>query len=948
MAQGGSVLSFDISLSEDMDILNDLHFEALLRICSSGCVAYGAAAPTCSSNRLSEDNSNMQHTLETLKRCVTCLRLIFLAGGHVHLEQAPDAISWWEHAVSSFLSLTSASCIAVAACHYDRTCEQFWLFASSFASLQSLACICPHEQQRGARTRHNGKEEFFLEQNAVGHPYPAALATAFAHLTCPLLDVSGGHDISFDQAPLWLPVKPAHAPPFSSEDGGGLFSSPDWSSPSRTAEDCFRMLRQSWMQRIMSSRLDKMLIAHFLKHDPSAPFDETILHPFRCDLEAFLNQHSQPVSWEIREHQPMHLSILEALHTIQNDPDQALFPALKNGVSTGFLGDIEPSGCFPVNDKEGPMDTPLSAHWGNWQSAEDDLNLTRSLVQAEVDNGWVFKYTGDLASAQVDFPAGVSIGKLGVAHSDSRPPRLVVDSTICGLNARCRIPERSTLPSAKDVLRCFPLRESQANLMGLSLDVKAAHKRVVLRQSEWGLVGFSLDNELYFYKVTPFGGVFSAAWWSRLGGWMLRCFHRLLWLSHTGLLYVDDFLFFQDAQIMPVSAALLCIFCQLTKIPISWGKCELGGSICWIGWIFHISAGFLEIPNDKITKLKKYLVDLQRSSKTTRKVLEKFIGLCMWITQLFPYMRIWLHYLYRDLQNIPATHFSIDPGDWPILPQCLTETLTFHSRPSGTAIPVGGKLISVRHQPVQCLEDLRVLRLSERRIWMRIRDPSSTRRSLSDDSQRISAIFAQWVHHHSPLRPLRPKAYWSGHAAADACASGSSCQIGGFIHHSSGAIFCFAEKFASHDFDSFHVGLDSDLQRNITCFETLAQMALIWTTSRTFPGHRLPICLRSVSDNTGAEAGSNKLFTMARPLCFFLERLCLLAASVSIEIDVSHISGPSNTHADALSRWDFHDPPPHGFLPEARLRLSLNDLWFRPRKVSLHPPQAQISWPLPK
>ena len=47
LAQHGSVLAFDILLDQRMDLLNDQSYEQLLRICSSGQVAYGAASPSC-------------------------------------------------------------------------------------------------------------------------------------------------------------------------------------------------------------------------------------------------------------------------------------------------------------------------------------------------------------------------------------------------------------------------------------------------------------------------------------------------------------------------------------------------------------------------------------------------------------------------------------------------------------------------------------------------------------------------------------------------------------------------------------------------------------------------------------------------------------------------------------------------------------------------------------
>lgn len=230
--------------------------------------------------------------------------------------------------------------------------------------------------------------------------------------------------------------------------------------------------------------------------------------------------------------------------------------------------------------------------------------------------------------------------------------------------------------------------------MGFSLGIKSAHKRVVLKEAEWGLVGFSLEGDLYFYRVCPFGATFSASRWSRLGGWILRLMHLMLWFPHAGFLYVDDFLFFQDEQIMPISATLLCILCQCLAIPVSWKKCELSHSTSWIGWRFHFGSAYIEVPADKLSKLRKLLGDLKPNTRTSAKLLEKFIGLAMWLTQLFPYMRIWLNHLFRDLYSIPASHFSIVPSNWLQVPACVNDDLTFHSRPQGTAVPVGGTIFS--------------------------------------------------------------------------------------------------------------------------------------------------------------------------------------------------------------------------------------------------------------
>ena len=968
---GGDILSFDILLDEKMDLLHDSTYEQLLRLCSSGQVGYGSASPACAHySRLkllpgpgpkalrtpdslqgvpglnSYELQQVQESYLMLSRCITCLTLIFQAGGHVHLEQPPSAMSWLEDCVIQFLKLISAWCVVIAACAYGKNWSKSWMFASSLQAISDLGAICTHPPNTHLqiRGRHPTSGEFLSRQTAC---YPDALAKKFANIIFSLLSQSKC-DWSWKNRHLLLPIKGRCEAPISYEDGGGIWSLPDWSLPGREDPDTFRNLRQGWVQRILHLKLDKQLQMYFSQQEhPSPPFADDTIQFFREQLIQFFVQHGVHLDWTIRDHQPMHLLVLQQFSELMQDRDRSLFASLINGVVTGFHHDIPPSECMPPNDREADLDVPLTAHYSNWNSAESDVELTRSLVQEEIDKGWVFEFHGTLEEAQIKWPGGVSLGKLGIAHSDGRAPRLVLDNTVCGLNPRCWVPERSTLPTCKDILRTFPIREFQGDPMVFSLDVKAAHKRIVLHEREQGLVGFTLGGKLFFYRVTPFGAVFSAHWWARLGGLLLRIFHRLIWWTHTGLLYVDDYFFTQRSDMMPISATLLCIFCQICKIPISWGKCELGGSLQWIGWQFHLTAGYIEVPQRKISKLLGYIVEMKRSSRTTRRHFEKLIGLAMWITQLWPYMRIWIRHWYMDLYKIPATHFSVDYGDWHSLVSSLNDDMTFKHRPPGTAIPVGGTLVAVRHQPVDCLADLHTLRLSDKRIWMRIRDPNSNRRHISEASFRILELFATWLGALSPVRPLMPKKYWAGECAADACAAGTTCQIGGFLRYNNSQIW-FSQKYSVSDFEQLGLTISQDLQKHITSFEALAQIALLFIASRTFPAHRFPICLRTLSDHSGAESGSNKLWSMSYPLCVFLEKLCLLSGATGMETDVSHIPGAQNVVADDLSRWDGIQEIPHGFSPHERFTIDLQSIWYVRSSPSLIPKSAEIPWTLPQ
>ena len=150
--------------------------------------------------------------------------------------------------------------------------------------------------------------------------------------------------------------------------------------------------------------------------------------------------------------------------------------------------------------------------------------------------------------------------------------------------------------------------------------------------------------------------------WARLGGVYQRLIHRLYYLPHAAFLCVDDMLLFQETQIIGSSAAVIAVLFLLTGLPISWKKCEMGATIVWIGWSFNLRAGFVTSPEPKRRKLLDLLDKLLASSHCSKKSLEKFLGLALWITQLWPEMRIWLRYLSVICMQFPHHNFQLIRG----------------------------------------------------------------------------------------------------------------------------------------------------------------------------------------------------------------------------------------------------------------------------------------------
>ena len=94
-----------------------------------------------------------------------------------------------------------------------------------------------------------------------------------------------------------------------------------------------------------------------------------------------------------------------------------------------------------------------------------------------------------------------------------------------------------------------------------------------------------------------------------------------------------------------------------------------------------MTAGYVSLPQPKTDKLTDHISSMRKSLGTIEKSLEKLVGLLNWVTQIFLLMRCWLPVLSRDLYQIPASHYSIDPGHWRHVMECLKDELHFFKDP---------------------------------------------------------------------------------------------------------------------------------------------------------------------------------------------------------------------------------------------------------------------------
>ncbi|CAE7841036.1 unnamed protein product [Symbiodinium sp. CCMP2592] len=371
------------------------------------------------------------------------------------------------------------------------------------------------------------------------------------------------------------------------------------------------------------------------------------------------------------------------------------------------------------------------------------------------------------------------------------------------------------------------------------------------------------------------------------------------------MLYLDDLLLWQNSRVLPLRSSLVLAFCSCFNIPLSWRKLQMGPSLTWIGWQIDFSAGCYTLPEAKRLKLLSQVEDCLRHRLVSRKQLDKLLGLLQWILHGLPALRI---------------HAYLD------------DKLHFTGCPPGTCISAGSTLLSARHKTLRSKEDLSAVPVSTKRMWLRVADPTSSKRRLSESSRETLAFFA---HLSSRKKTFAATAYQATIAVS---ADGSAYHPGA----------CFGSRIAIRLDTNLGLPMQPDANLDISSYETLAQCFVLFAFWKAHGSGRLALTLPALSDNSGAESVCNKLYTSKVPLNFFVRKLSMWSSIAGVTLDCSHISGEKNDDADLLSRWDGSSSLPEKFAAVTnRIELSLPEFWHVSFQVSLFPPETFLKWQLP-
>jgi hypothetical protein len=193
------------------------------------------------------------------------------------------------------------------------------------------------------------------------------------------------------------------------------------------------------------------------------------------------------------------------------------------------------------------------------------------------------------------------------------------------------------------------------------------------------------------------------------------------------------------------------------------------------------------------------------------------------------------------------------------------------------------------------------------RCWVRAFNPRSMTVKVNAELIASAHFWLAALQHSSCTAPLVTPPVLVAPCAADAMADTSIARIGGWFatiaEPQLASIKWFSLQLSPLDFpESWQ--MNPIPQRNIACYELLAQIILLKLRADTWAATTCPVTIQQLSDNSPTIAASGRLYSSATPMRYFVQLLAWWASKLRVNLQVVHIPGKDNIWADHISRAD--------------------------------------------
>ena len=182
--------------------------------------------------------------------------------------------------------------------------------------------------------------------SALTAEYPLAFASAIINIISPWVSQSSLINQDLSTWRTLLTRNPITRGPRITDCAGDI-SSANWTIP--RSKDSFKSLRQTWIKRILQTKLHIKVVDACKRHQSDPFLTEEDILPFLQDTQDFFPSTSLDMS--IPDHQPFRLKPLHSLLLISDDPDPNIATLLQEGIPSGAFSQLQPVGLWEPNSK---------------------------------------------------------------------------------------------------------------------------------------------------------------------------------------------------------------------------------------------------------------------------------------------------------------------------------------------------------------------------------------------------------------------------------------------------------------------------------------------------------------------------------------------------------------------------------------------------------------------
>jgi hypothetical protein len=422
----------------------------------------------------------------------------------------------------------------------------------------------------------------------------------------------------------------------------------------------------------------------------------------------------------VPDFQPFFLHALGQSLKIMGDPDWEIFcgsgDSFSNGVPVG-VGITMPRTPEVFRRKERWRkydDSDFVCEMDNYTSAKDAGGALRKQFLEEADLGMMFEIP--LSEAREKYPGdSLRIAAQGAIEKSDDTFRILHDGTHgVRINNEIRVLDQLDFSGPGDAAATMQSSLEEANGVQFAIagDIKKAHRRVLHRKADWGLMACRDSSEgdsVWINRVGTFGLGSIAYWWARLAGGAGRFTGRLALDSWVWvLLFADDLHMSAGGRDKWKVLLRLLTAWIMIGTPFSWKKFRGGLALDWVGYWLDYERFEIGISEQRARWLATWLRSLTRDKATLVRRFSEGLGRLGFSAQVVLWLKPCLSPLYSWAASAPAAAVLTPPELVLLTADFIANELTCNLRqvPCTSPVRLSGEWFRT---DAKCADDLVVL-----------------------------------------------------------------------------------------------------------------------------------------------------------------------------------------------------------------------------------------------